>query len=688
MHLYMYVHTPCHACLSLFLYLGVAIEASGNRQCDKANAATRKVVRSIIGRQDFCTTNPHGGIYFACLEFSCFSWYLEVDPMPESFIVGHHPPLGNTSSYQHSGTAPYLNHTAPPEVSDTTYSTAYYRPSSGAAINRGGDQSSDTFRRHHPDYHNSSSGGGNHTRDVLNYTSMLNSTSSSVLGGRGAPPSPIPHVVEVSRWSEDHVRPSMRATQERREEESGGQREGFRDPLAWGQRWSESSKSPQTLRRHLFHSASASVPRSSLNTIRGDTGRVSWTDDPPLASTTAPTRTWSFNCGSRAPWTSTYVGTSAGVAPASRFAVSHLRSGNDGAHPSDGSRRDGLVYSHPRAPRGTWEEEEEEDDSDNPSTAWSSAMSSSTTVSTSYSFQLGRDDPRTCRHRSYRRNSSDSANNSSGSGGSAESSNSSNDEEDKDSLSFADAIVREMDSKPVVPLELLQSAQEAPFVWNRHPSHPVILSLLQHRGIFLPRYRELVDYHMAELFLHYIDLCREGSYFVYYAPSKWPKERFFRIRMLPVNRLESDMEPVPHLVLTMHEAGVHIMDAIPLDYLVGVTATPQSACFRPFLDSPNTIIGCREGRGHRAHLPVDGAFSLWFYDIHQHTSRSVDLLTCDAKVFDIWTKTFRGLVSVNSSSIVQVSLTAEGESTELLQLVQAAQRQVEVDHGERTGRFS
>jgi hypothetical protein len=262
------------------------------------------------------------------------------------------------------------------------------------------------------------------------------------------------------------------------------------------------------------------------------------------------------------------------------------------------------------------------------------------------------------------------------------------DPEDADPLSFADAVVKAMDAQPVVPLELLRKAQETPFIWIRHPSHGIILSLLQHRGIYLPRYRELVDYHMAELFLHYIDLCREGSYFVYYAPSKWPKERFFRIRMLPVNRLEAGTEPVPHLVITLHESGVHILDAIPLDNLVGVTVTPQAACFRPFLESPNTIIGCREGRGHRARMPVDGAFSLWFYDIRQHTSRSVDILTCDAKVFDIWTKTFRGLVSVNSSSVVQVAMTPQGESVELAGLTQAAQEQSEIDHGERKGKYT
>ncbi|CAJ1035428.1 hypothetical protein Q4I32_007109 [Leishmania shawi] len=255
-----------------------------------------------------------------------------------------------------------------------------------------------------------------------------------------------------------------------------------------------------------------------------------------------------------------------------------------------------------------------------------------------------------------------------------------NDAED-DPLWSAGAIVSAMDAQPVVPAELLCSVQAPPFIWNRHPSHCIVLCLLQRRGICLPRYRELVDYHMSELLLHYLDVCREGAFFVYYSAGKWPKERFFRIRMMPMNRLGPVTESAPHLVMTLHESGIHVLDSIPLDSLVGVTVTPQAARFRPFLEPPNTIIGCREGRGHRTRLPVDGAFSLWFYDVVQHTARSVDVLTCNEKVFDIWTKTFRGLVSVNSSSVVQVALTPHGDSAELAELTRAAQQQGEVEHG-------
>lgn len=242
-------------------------------------------------------------------------------------------------------------------------------------------------------------------------------------------------------------------------------------------------------------------------------------------------------------------------------------------------------------------------------------------------------------------------------------------------VASVEAAQIDLDAAPVVPVALLQRTPQLPFQWNRHVSHPIVLLLLQQRGICLPRYRELIDYHMAELFLHYLDMCREGSYFVHYAPNRWPKERFFSVQLMPMDRLAMNSEPVPHLVRRVHRSGVHIEDAIPLQHLVGVTASPQSPCFRPFLESPNTIAACREGRGHRARLPVDGCFSLWFYDKRRSVARSVDLLTCDAKVFDIWTKTFMGLVSVCGSSVVQTSLTKYGQSVNLMKLTNAAMQQ-------------
>ncbi|KPA81087.1 hypothetical protein ABB37_04445 [Leptomonas pyrrhocoris] len=512
---------------------------------------------------------------------------------------------------------------------------------------------------------------------------------------------------------------------------------------------SRGTPGPSTM-RPLFASATASSPRDT-NVIAGDTGRVPlWGTAPSSAPgadlepredflnryrrsygadglfTNAPTassqgyearRGGSTVFGGSFPntnaFTSTYVGTSTGTMP--RNKSTYFSSRGNGAGVSDfvwrgGTRSlatantapfreeerpyrvdgiDGLVNSRLRARADRWTDENTDsidrpwrDGGDDDVTSLDAVAPPSDAVSSSSS---ARRHARRSRRRRGRR----------GHDGDDGSINNDDDEDsddswdgDADPLSFADAVVTAMDARPVVPLELLRKAQETPFVWMRHPSHGVLLSLLQHRGIYLPRYRELVDYHMAELFLHYLDLCREGAFFVYYAPSKWPKERFFRVRMLPVKRLEAATEPVPHLVITLHESGVHILDAIPLDNLVGVTVSPQAACFRPFLESPNTIIGCREGRGHRARMPVDGAFSLWFYDVAQHTSRSVDILTCDAKVFDIWTKTFRGLVSVNSSSVVQVAMTPQGDSAELSALAQAAQEQSEIDHGERKGKFT
>ena len=415
-------------------------------------------------------------------------------------------------------------------------------------------------------------------------------------------------------------------------------------------------------------------------------------------------------------FTSTYIGTSTGAMPFNKPAYAGVNGGcgvadfdwrgdthslTTGARSAwqrqqyrSGEGTNGLVDSRSRARVDRWTDEAVDAFDDNATTLDDIAPPSQTTSSSaSYENRRSRRRRRGRRGSRGRGNRGDTEDGSSGSrsdshaDGDEDSDDLWDGDDDADSLSFADAVVRAMDAQPVVPLEMLRKAQATPFIWIRHPSHGIVLSLLQHRGIYLPRYRELVDYHMAELFLHYLDLCREGAYFVYYAPSKWPKERFFRIRMLPVNRLEASTEPVPHLVMTLHESGVHILDAIPLDNLVGVTVSPQAACFRPFLESPNTIIGCREGRGHRARMPIDGAFSLWFYDVRQHTSRSVDLLTCDAKVFDIWTKTFRGLVSVNSSSVVQVAMTPQGDSAELAGLTQAAREQSEIDCGESKGKY-
>ncbi|EPY34976.1 hypothetical protein AGDE_07660 [Angomonas deanei] len=241
--------------------------------------------------------------------------------------------------------------------------------------------------------------------------------------------------------------------------------------------------------------------------------------------------------------------------------------------------------------------------------------------------------------------------------------------------------VRDLDLEPVIPRHLLEETRQVPLQWSRHPCHSFVISLLQHRGIYLPRNRELVDYHMAEYFLHYLSICQRGSYFVYYGAGRWPKERFFSVSLLPLDRTSPVVgELLPHLVMRLHRDGVQIVDAVPLKFLVGVTATAKAACFRPFLETANTIIGCREGRGHRARLPADGAFTLWFYDRDNHRSRSFDLLTCNAKVFDVWTKACRGVVSVNSSCTVQAPLTTQRREEDLQRYTAAAQQQTEEEY--------
>ncbi|TPP55461.1 hypothetical protein CGC20_10275 [Leishmania donovani] len=549
--------------------------------------------------------------------------------------------------------------------------TAPYAASARHSANKGAGTYNDSGRR----YPLFSALSSNNNTFLTNNTSGSDWLRDGYAGGRDAgaaaePLSPTPRVSEAAAclgggWAGPHqpyADPQLGGS-----DDDGGHREGS-DSGGRG------IPGPSAT-RPLFTSSSASLPRDR-NVIAGNTGRLTWTDSAGVTggeetaacyssywprsagtgSTCGPGR-WGKRSSDPAPsstarpaFTSTLVGTSSGAMSFSRHGYCGggvglsdadwrgARTTADGAFDWGADVRGGgtagLVNSRSRARVDRWTDEE-------PSDRDHSGIDAANATNAGLIMGVA-----------------------------------------------AAAIVSAMDAQPVVPPGLLRNLQEPPFIWNRHPSHGIVLCLLQHRGIYLPRYRELVDYHMAELFLHYLDLCREGAFFIHYSAGKWPKERFFRIRMLPVNRLEAETEPVPHLVITLHESGVDILDAIPLDELVGVTATPQTACFLPFLESPKTIIGCREGRGHRARLPADGAFSLWFYDVAQHKPRSVDILTCDAKVFDIWTKTFRGLVSVNSSSIVQVALTPQGESVELAELTRAAQQQGEVERREQRGRLS
>ncbi|KAH9593103.1 hypothetical protein LSM04_001241 [Trypanosoma melophagium] len=243
------------------------------------------------------------------------------------------------------------------------------------------------------------------------------------------------------------------------------------------------------------------------------------------------------------------------------------------------------------------------------------------------------------------------------------------------SSSVRESVLFDIDAEPVVPVELLCTCKTELFDWTRHPRHVILLSLLRSRGLLASRYTNLVEYHMSELFLHYIDLCFQGAYFIRYQPKSSPKELFFAIRMLPRNTTSRNSEKIPFLVWTLHRTGVQVVGCVPLEQLVGITVNAQSVSFRPHLLSSKYIKGPRVNN-HRLRIPVDGAFSLWFFDRHQRTAISLDLLTCHSTVLDVWTKTFKGFVSVNSSSVVQMPLTSEGMSAELDELSREAQGQL------------
>ncbi|RNF05114.1 hypothetical protein TraAM80_04843 [Trypanosoma rangeli] len=241
--------------------------------------------------------------------------------------------------------------------------------------------------------------------------------------------------------------------------------------------------------------------------------------------------------------------------------------------------------------------------------------------------------------------------------------------------SFEESVLFDFDAEPVVPPGILCESEPSAFAWIRHPRHTIVLSLLGSRGLFLPRYANIVEYHMSEVFLHYIDLCCQGAYFVRYEAKSSPRERFFSIRMLPRDITAPSSRKIPYLVWTMHRTGVQLVGCVPLEQLVGITINTRSASFHPQLLSLSSIIGPRVDK-HRVKLPTKGAFSLWFTDRLQGTATSVDILTCNTTVFDIWTRTFKGLVSVNSSSVVQVPLTDTGGSAGLEKMTKELQPQV------------
>lgn len=238
-----------------------------------------------------------------------------------------------------------------------------------------------------------------------------------------------------------------------------------------------------------------------------------------------------------------------------------------------------------------------------------------------------------------------------------------------------------LDADPVVPPGLLHRISKPVWKWRNHRSHFVVLLLLQQKGLYYPRNRDIYNYHMAELFLHYVDICREGSYFIHYSAQSSPKERFFRIRLCGKNWYDEE-EPtmLPCLMGTLHKSGSTVTFSAPLHELVGVQLDAGGPHFAPFLRGANqsSISGCIDSRGHRAVFSTSGAFRLLFYSREEKRSYSVDLLTCDPNVYAIWTVTFRGVLSVNSSSVVQVPLSQDGYTTvEMEACRRAAFRDVE-----------
>eukprot|EP00796_Vickermania_ingenoplastis_P008444 gene8444-5922_t len=200
-----------------------------------------------------------------------------------------------------------------------------------------------------------------------------------------------------------------------------------------------------------------------------------------------------------------------------------------------------------------------------------------------------------------------------------------------------------IDAEPVIPAHILRRLEKPTFRWRKHPSHIIVMLLLQQRGLYYPRYRDVYDYHMAELFLHYIDICREGSYFVLYAKGCRPKERFFRVRMCSTKwYAETESSLLPYLVGTVHKSGATIVTSLPLDQLVDVTLGPDGPAFRPFLLKHDAIQGCMDVSGQRATFPTSGTFRLHFFNPETRASQTIDLLTCDPDVYSIWTKTFQG----------------------------------------------
>uniref|UniRef100_A0A7S1PU71 PH-like domain-containing protein n=1 Tax=Neobodo designis TaxID=312471 RepID=A0A7S1PU71_NEODS len=210
------------------------------------------------------------------------------------------------------------------------------------------------------------------------------------------------------------------------------------------------------------------------------------------------------------------------------------------------------------------------------------------------------------------------------------------------------------DDEPVVPPELLRG-EDRPSQWEDHPAHQVVMSLLEKRGVIPSQFPELVQYHMAAVFLDFLLVVMNGAYFVKYGhKGTAPKERFVRLRILndEVGRL------VPYITITIHRDGVQIIDRARLEDLVGITRGVDGAAFRRHLIHYDVIKGSYVGQ-HRAHVSTKGAFSLWFYDRKTRRPKSLDLLTTNLNVFEVWTRAMEGILSVNSVCIHRTNVAQE-----------------------------
>ncbi|CUG86285.1 Hypothetical protein, putative [Bodo saltans] len=228
------------------------------------------------------------------------------------------------------------------------------------------------------------------------------------------------------------------------------------------------------------------------------------------------------------------------------------------------------------------------------------------------------------------------------------------------------------DDTPLVPIEFLSNSAE-PLPWQGHPCAPIVLALLNARGVFLPAFKDVVSYHMAPAFLKALTQLCLGSYFIKYGVRKSaPKERFFSVRMSE----NSSGITVPFLCWTVHQHAMQLVDKVPLTHFVGISLGTSEIAFQRYLVTGSVIKGCRQGP-HHAKLPTHGAFTLWFFDQRSGKAKGLSLLTCATSVFELWIGAMNGILAVNSVSLRQISnnINPQGGG-DIDQFLKRAQRQV------------